>query len=158
MVMNDLLPPQKRSNFEIDISQLIYINIWARASIKSSKYRNANGYLSGIFKFRYNFRWKSLSQAQHAQNGGHFKNFEILNTTSIWPQIWKDRSKLCPPKFFHGDDFIDDVTGWPQSFLLYSCLGDVGWGSKLQGQCLVNKCKYHNCLSRLYMSKDDLNE
>ena len=25
-----------------------------------------------------------------AQNGGHFENFEILNTASIWPQIWKD--------------------------------------------------------------------
>ena len=25
-----------------------------------------------------------------AQNGAHFKNSEILNTTSIWPQIWKN--------------------------------------------------------------------
>ena len=40
--------------------------------------------------------------------------------------------------FFHGDYVIDDVTGWPQSFPLYSCLGEVGSGSKLQGQCLVN--------------------
>ena len=30
-----------------------------------------------------------------AQNGSHFENFEILNTASIWPQIWKDRPKLC---------------------------------------------------------------
>ena len=60
--------------------------------------------------------------------------------------------------FFHGDGAIDDVTGWPQSFPLCSCLGEVGCGSKLQGQCLVIKCKYHSCLSRLYMSKDDLNE
>ena len=29
-----------------------------------------------------------------AQNGGHFENFEILNTASIWLQIWKDRPKL----------------------------------------------------------------
>ena len=29
---------------------------------------------------------KSLSRAQ---NGGHFENFEILNTASIGPQIWK---------------------------------------------------------------------
>ena len=61
-------------------------------------------------------------------------------------------------KVFYGDDVIDDVTGWPQSFSLYSCSGEVGSGSKLQGQCLVNKCQYHNCLSRLYMPKDDLNE
>ena len=93
-----------------------------------------------------------------AQNDGHFKNFEILNTASIWPQIWKDRPKLCQKKFFYGDDVIDDVTGWPQIFSLYSCLGEVGSGSKLQGQCLVNKCQYHNCLTRLYMPKDDLNE
>ena len=37
------------------------------------------------------------------------------------------------------------------SFSLYSCLGEVDPGSKLQGQSLVNKCQYHNCLSRLYM-------
>ena len=60
--------------------------------------------------------------------------------------------------FFHGDDVIDDVTGWPQTFPLYSCFGEIGPGSKLQGQCLVNKGKYRNCISRLYMLKDDLNE
>ena len=32
--------------------------------------------------------------------GNHFENFEILNTASIWPQIWKDRPKLCTKKFF----------------------------------------------------------
>ena len=36
---------------------------------------------------------------------------------------------------FYGVDVIDDVTGWPQNFSLYSCLGEVGSGSKLQGQC-----------------------
>ena len=55
---------------------------------------------------------KSLSRAQ---NGGHFENFEIFNTASIWPQIWKDRPKLCQKIFFHDDDVIDDVTGWLQS-------------------------------------------
>ena len=67
------------------------------------------------------FGEKSLSRAQ---NGGHFENFEISNTASIWPQIWKDRPKLCQKKgFFCCDDVIDDVTGWPQSFSLHSCLG-----------------------------------
>ena len=55
---------------------------------------------------------KSLSRAQ---NGGHFENFEILNTASIWPQIWKDRPKLCQKIYFRDDDVIDDVTGWLQS-------------------------------------------
>ena len=36
--------------------------------------------------------------SSRAQNGGHF---ELLNTASIWPQIWKDHSKLCQKKF-HG--------------------------------------------------------
>ena len=97
----------------------------------------------------------SVKKVRRAQNGGHFEKFEILNTASIWPQIWKDHPKK---KFFNGDDVIDDVTRWPQSFSQYSCLGEVGSGSKLQGQCFVNKCQYHNCLSRLYMPKDDLNE
>ena len=35
-----------------------------------------------------------------AQNGGHFENFEILNTASVWPQIWKDGPKLCQKMFF----------------------------------------------------------
>ena len=92
-----------------------------------------------------------------AQYGGHFENFEILNTASIWSQISKDRPKLCHYSLY-GDDVIDDVTGSPQSFSLYSCLGEVGSGSKLQGLCLVNKCQYHNCLSRLYLPKYDLND
>ena len=55
---------------------------------------------------------KSLSRAQ---NGGHFENFEILHTASIWPQIWKDCPKLCQKEYFHDDDVIDGVTGWHQS-------------------------------------------
>ena len=70
----------------------------------------------------------------------------------------KKTSQIMPKILLHGDDIIDDVTGWPRSFPLYSCLGEVGSASKLQGQCLVNKCKYRNRLSRLYMPKDNLNE
>ena len=91
---------------------------------------------------------------------------------SKWRPFWKfwnikhsfnltsDMKRSCQIMltFFYGDDAIDDVTGWPQSSSLYSCLGEVGSGSKLQGQRLVNKCQYRNCLSRLYMPKDDLNE
>ena len=151
-VIDDVTRSQSRSTFEIDISPSIF-ELERRS--KAQNVGNARGYLFGIFNFRYNFRWKSLSRAQ---NGGHFENSDILNTASIRPQIWKDRPKLYQKKFFHGDGITDDFTGWPQSFPLYSCLGDVGSGSKLQGQYLVNKCKYHNYLSRLYMPKHDLNE
>ena len=40
---------------------------------------------------------KSLSRAQ---NGGHFENFEIFNTASIWPQIWKGRPKFSKRSIF----------------------------------------------------------
>ena len=131
-VIDDVTMWQSRSNFEIDISPSTF-ELERRP--KAQNVVNANGYLSGMFNFRYNFRWKSLSRVQ---NGGHFESSDISNTASIWPQIWNDRPKLCQKGSFHGDYVIDDVTGWPQSFHLYSCLGEVGSGSKLQGQCLVN--------------------
>ena len=65
--------------------------------LKAQNVGNAHGYLFYIFNFRYNFRWKSLSRAQ---NGGHFENSDILNTASIWPQIWKNCPKLCQKSFF----------------------------------------------------------
>ena len=33
----------------------------------------------------------------------------------------KRSSHIIPKKVFYGDHVIDDVTGWPQSFSLYSC-------------------------------------
>ena len=63
--------------------------------------------------------------------------------------------------FFHGDDVIDDFTWWPQSFPLYYVYERLAAAASCKSnksQCLVNKCKYHNCLFRLYMPKDDLNE
>ena len=35
-----------------------------------------------------------------AQNGGHFENFEILNTASIWPQIWKIVPNYAKKSFY----------------------------------------------------------
>ena len=103
-VIDDVTRSQSRSNFESDISPSIF-ELERRS--KAQNVGNAHGYLSGITSGN-----KSLSRAQ---NSGHFENFEILNTASIWPQIWKDRPKLCQKKYFHDDDVIDDVTGWPQS-------------------------------------------
>ena len=115
-VIDDVTRSQSRSNFESDISPSIF-QLERRS--KAQNVGNAHGCLSGLFNFRYNFRWKSLSRAQ---NSGHFENFEILNTGSIWPQIWKDRPRLCQKEYFHDNDVIDDVTGWPQirpSIFLY---------------------------------------
>ena len=84
---------------------------------------------------------------------------KILNIKHSF-NLTSDMKKKIPnyANVFHGDDIIDDITGWPQSFPLYSCLGEIGSGSKLQGQCLVNKYKYRNRHARLYMPKDDINE
>ena len=108
-VIDDVTRSQSRSNFESDISPSIF-ELGRRS--KAQNVGNAHGYLSGLYNIRYNFRLKGLSRAQ---NSGHFENFEILNTASIWPQIWKDRPQLCSKKYFYDDDVIDDVTGWPQS-------------------------------------------
>ena len=78
----------------------------------------------------------------------------ILKIFKYQTQLQSDRRyekivpNYAPKRFFNGDDLIDDVKGWPQSFSPYSCLGEVG---ELQGQCLVNKCQNHNCLSMLCM-------
>ena len=152
-VIGDVTRSQSGSNFEIDISPSLFeLERWSKAQ----NVGNTNGHLSGIFNFRCHFRLKVLSRAQ---NGGHFENFKILNTASQFDLRYEKKNiPNYAKKIFHRDDSMDDVTGWPQSFPLCSCFGEVGSGNKLQGQCLVNKCKYRNRLSRLYMPKDDLNE
>ena len=54
---------------------------------------------------------------RNLKKGGHFENVKKLNTASIWHHKWKDDPKLCEKKYFHGDDVIHEVTGWPQSRL-----------------------------------------
>ena len=51
-VIDDVTSSQNRLNFEIDISPSIF-KLERRA--KAQNVGNANGYLSGIFNFRYNF-------------------------------------------------------------------------------------------------------
>ena len=58
--IDDVTRWQSRSNFEIDIS---LFELERRS--KAQNVGNANGYLAGMFNFRYNFRWKSLSRAQN---------------------------------------------------------------------------------------------
>ena len=52
-VIDDNTRSQSRSNFEIDISPLIFE---LRHRSKAQNVGNANGYHSGVFNFRYNFR------------------------------------------------------------------------------------------------------
>ena len=52
-VIDDVTRSQSRSNFEIDISPSIF-ELQRRS--KAQNVGNADGYLSGIFNFRYNFR------------------------------------------------------------------------------------------------------
>ena len=52
-VVDDVMRSQSGSNFEIDISPSIFE---LERRLKAQNIGNANGYLSGIFNFRYNFR------------------------------------------------------------------------------------------------------
>ena len=52
-VIDDVTMSQSRSNFEIDTSSSIF-ELERRS--KAQNVGNANGYLSGMFNFRYNFR------------------------------------------------------------------------------------------------------
>ena len=67
----------------------------------------------------------------------------------------KRSSEIMTEKYFYSDDDIDEVSGWPESFRLHSCLGEVDPPSKLQGQYLVNGFDYRNRLSRLQIPKED---
>ena len=98
-------------------------------------------------------------------------NNDGITFGKLWPSETSFRAPVgalwqCHKNIFHCDDVIDDVTGWPESCPLYSRLGEVGSGRELQGQCLVNKCEYHNCLfeiagqrstSQAYWVTSDLN-
>ena len=57
-IIDDIKRSQSGSNFEIDMSLSIF-ELERRS--KAQNVGNANGYLSGIFNFRYHFRQKSLN-------------------------------------------------------------------------------------------------
>ena len=59
-----------------------------------------------------------------------FKIWNIKHSFNLTSDM-KRSSQIMSEKVFYGDDVIDDVTGWPQSFSLYSCLEEVGPRSKL---------------------------
>ena len=111
-IIDDVTRSQNMSNFKlIDLRQ--YLSYSVNQMLKMSEM------LMAIFLVYSPSGITSVKRVCRAQNGGHFENFEILNTASIWPQMWKDRPKLCQ-KSFYGDDVIDDVIGWPQNSYVYS--------------------------------------
>ena len=67
---------------------MFYILVELERRSKAQNVGNANGYRSGLFNFRWNV-------CRELKKSGHFANFEISNTASIWPQIWKDRPDSC---------------------------------------------------------------
>ena len=92
-LIDDVTRSQNRSNIEIYISPSIF-ELQRRS--KPQNVGNAHGYLSGCSTSGITSGEKSLSGSK----SGHFENFEILNTASIWPQMWKYRPKLCHKMFF----------------------------------------------------------
>ena len=78
-----------------------------------------------------------------------------LNFDLRYEKIVPDYGK----KYFHGDDVIDDVTGWPHgrpSIIMF------GRGSLREQVARTMSrqytCEYRNGLSRFYLPKEDLNK
>ena len=91
-VIDDVTRSQSRSNFEIDISPLIF-ELQRRS--KAQNVGNAHGYLSGIFNFRYNFRWKKLVASSKWMSFWKFWNIKhSFNLTSDM----KRSSQIMPKK------------------------------------------------------------
>ena len=90
------LVPHKQYVHQILKLLYISINISARTSIKSSKYRK----WSWLYCWYVQLLVSLPVKISQPQNGGHFENFEVLNTDSICPQLWKDRPKLCQKEYF----------------------------------------------------------
>ena len=81
-VIDDVTRSQSRSNFEIDISP----SIFELERRKAQNIGNANGYLSGIFNFRYNFRQYVITNTRQACYGVEAipDAFQRLANTASW--------------------------------------------------------------------------
>ena len=77
-VIDDFTRWQSRPNFEIDLSPSIF-QLERRS--KTQNVGNANGYLSGMFNFRYNFRWKICRELKMA---------DILKISKYYTQLQFD--------------------------------------------------------------------
>ena len=84
---------QNRSNFEIDISPSIF-ELEYRSKAQISEMLIAIFLIYSISAITFGKKFVASSKWRP------FSKFEILNTASNWPQIWKDRPKLCQKKFF----------------------------------------------------------
>ena len=141
---------QSRSNVEIDISPPIF------ELERRSKIQNIGityGYLAGTFNFWYNIQWKSCRNLKIAT---------ILKILKYWTHLQFDhRYEKTVPNYVGKVFFIVMTSSMTSKgglkFFLHIHV-EVGSGSKLQGQGLVNKCKYRYRLSRLYMSKENIYE
>ena len=104
---------------------------------KAQNIGNAHDYFVGIFNFQY---YTSVKKVGRELKMAAILKYETQHQFDL--RYEKIVPNYTQNSIFHGDDVIDDVAGRPESCRLYSCLGEVGSGSKLRGQCLVNKCEY----------------
>ena len=115
VVVVDVTRSQSRSNFEINISPSIFK---LQHQSKAQNVANAHGYLydistSGITsgkKFVASSKWRPFWKFWNVKH-----SFNLIS-------YMKRSSKIMPKMYFHDDDVIHGVTGWPQSrpsILLY---------------------------------------
>ena len=120
------------------ILKLIYLHQYLSYSV-GQKFKMSE-MLMAIFLVYLTSSITSGKKVSQVQNGGYFAAAKLCQKSFLWWWRHRWRHRVA------------------SKFLSIFMLGKVGSGNKLQGQCLVNKCRYHNCLSMLYMPKDDLNE
>ena len=81
------------------IFKLIYLRQYLNYSI-DQKLKMSEMFMAIFLLYSTSGITSGIKNLSRAQNGGHFENFEILNTASIWLQIWKYRPKLCQKSIF----------------------------------------------------------
>ena len=136
------------------ILKLIYLRQYLSYSV-DQKLKMSEMLMAIILIYSTSFITSGKKSLSRAQNGGHFENFEILNTASFWPQIWNDRPQLCKKIFFHDEHVIYDVTGWPQtrpSIFLYKWNNNIFHDNQKTRKYIIIRLpvhRYHEIMSTI---------
>ena len=133
-IIDDVASPQSKSSFVIDISPPI-LDLERRSKAQNIEKCSWISFwyiqLSlPVKKFVASSKWRPFWKMWNFRH-----SFKLTSDMKRSPPI-------MPNKYFSWWRRLRWRHGWPRSYPLYPCLGEVGSGSKLQRQCLVNRCEY----------------
>ena len=123
------------------------INISARASIKGSKFRKCSWLSCWYIQLPVLHPLKKFVMTSKRRPFWKFCNIKTqlqfdLRYENTAPNYTKKVFFMLMMSSMTSQDGL-------KVSLLYSSLGEVGSRSKLQGQCIINKCEYHNSLKKI---------